>query len=323
MDLYLIAGGAFLTLFLLIAAVRGFLSRNRRLVPERLAPYAAQSDGPSVGADSSGNLLKQNSHSSIGSLDRLLVRRDFAGQIALDLTRADVPLRVGEYLLIRWLCALVAYYFGWLLTGNLVLAVAMGVVGYFMPRVYVKQAEQKRIRTFNDQLVDAITLMCNSLKSGYTFLQGMEVVTRDMPAPIAVEFGLALQEMDVGAGPEEALTALTRRVRSRDLDLLVTAMLVQRAVGGNLSEMLENIAHTIRERLRIQRDVRTLTSQERWSGYIIGALPIFLVAIIAVMNRSYVDMLFSTAVGRIMLGGCFMLDLVGLFFIRRIIAIDV
>jgi len=226
-------------------------------------------------------------------------------------------------LLIRWLCALGLGYLAFALTGNIVIALVAGAGGYFLPKMYVKRAEGKRVHAFNDQLVDAVTLVSNSLKSGYSFLQGMEAVTREMLPPIAQEFGIALQEMYVGARAEDALTNLTQRVRSDDLDLLVTSMIIQRTVGGNLAEILDNIAYTIRERLRIQRDVRTLTAQERMSGYIIGALPIVLIAVIAIMNRSYVDMLFGTTPGHIMLGAAVVLEVIGFWLIRRIIAIEV
>ena len=323
MDLVLIAGATFMTSFLLVVALVGALGQSRRMIQQRVAAYGVHGTAGLVDRGEGGSVLRQQRLSSIGALDRVLSRRNFAEELSLELARADVPLRVGEYLLIRWLSALLLFAVGWVLTGNLLLGLVGALVGYFLPQVYVRRAEQKRLHAFNDQLVDAITLVSNSLKSGYSFLQGMEAVTRDMTPPVAQEFGLALQEMYVGARAEEALTNLTRRVRSDDLDLLATSMIIQRTVGGNLSEILDNIAVTIRERLRIKRDLRTLTAQERISGYVIGALPVFLIAIISVLNRSYIDMLFSTTAGNIMLGVAVALELIGFWMISRIIAIDI
>ncbi|TAK27608.1 MAG: secretion system protein [Chloroflexota bacterium] len=324
MDAVLIVGATFMTVFLLVMALGGALSQERRLIPRRMAAYGVHDTTEAVQLDSGGgSVLRQKKLSSIDVLDRLLARRDFAEELAAELARANLPLRVGEYLLIRWLSALLLLAAGTLVTGNILIGLAAAVVGYLVPKLYVNRAEQKRLREFNDQLVDGITLVSNSLKSGYSFLQGMEAVTKDMTPPIAQEFGIALQEMYVGARAEEALTNLTKRVRSDDLDLLATSMIIQRTVGGNLSEILDNIAYTIRERLRIQRDLRTLTAQERMSGWVIGAMPVVLIGLISVLNRQYVGMLFSTTAGNIMLGAAVVLELIGFWMIKRIVAIEV
>jgi tight adherence protein B len=192
-----------------------------------------------------------------------------------------------------------------------------------LPRLWVKQCQRKRQRKFEDQLVEAITLLASTLKSGYSFLQGMEAVAREMPAPIGVEFDRLIKEIGVGARADEALLGLVERCRSEDLELVVTAIMIQRTVGGELAGILENIVKTVRERQKIKRDVSTLTAQQRWSGYVIGALPIVLMVLIGFGNRDYIDELLLTLHGQAMLGIAVVLEVIGFFMIRRIIAIEV
>jgi tight adherence protein B len=192
-----------------------------------------------------------------------------------------------------------------------------------MPAMYVWRRTKQRTSRLDEQLVEAMMLMAGGLRAGYSFLQGAEAVVRDLDDPIREEFAALLQDLRVGVQMEEALTGLARRTGSEEFDMLVTAVLVQRQSGGNLAEILETIAQTIRERMRIRREVQTLTAQERWSSYVVGALPIVAFTFLTFINPGYLDLLFGTSMGRLLLGAAIALEIVGFFIIRKIIDIQI
>jgi tight adherence protein B len=234
-----------------------------------------------------------------------------------------MPLRVGEYLMMRWIAALLAMLLVWQATHAAPMALTALVGGYFLPVLYVKRRQAGRVSKFDDQLVDALVLLANSLKSGYSFLQGVEAIAREMPEPIGVEFDEVLREIRMGGSVEEALMNMSERVRSADFELVVTAMVIQRQVGGNLTEVLASIAYTVRERHRILREVRVLTAQERASGYLVAALPVMLVFLLSLLNPRYIGGMWGDSAGRLMLGAGFVLAGLGLVVIRKMMDIDV
>jgi len=181
----------------------------------------------------------------------------------------------------------------------------------------------KRRKAFNSQLGDALILIANSLRTGYSFMQASDMVAQEMRPPISSEFARAVKEMNLGVTIEEALANLGKRINSEDLDLVLTAVLIQRQVGGNLSEVLDNIARTIRERVRIRGEIRTLTAQGRISGVIVSLLPIVLGLIIYLLNPEYVKLLFVHPFGKILLGVAGLGQVIGILVIRRIVDIEV
>lgn len=303
-------------------ALSSLLGEKPRSVKERIERYEARVKD-AADPKQEASILKDDRFSGIGWLDNLLQNTNFAQKTALDLARAAVPLRVSEYFFIRWLLAL-ALALVTLLSTNMVLVMPVaGLIGFLIPKFYLNHQKQSRIKKIVDQLMDAINLISNSLKSGYSFNQGLELVSREMPPPIADEFHQVLTEINLGGSAEEALGNLTKRVPSYDMDLMVTAFLIQRQVGGNLAEVLENIAHTIRERIRILGEVRTRTSQARLSGYIVGLLPFFLLGVIALLNPAYIRDMIGSPLGIIMLGVAFTMELIGFLAIKRIVNIQV
>lgn len=269
------------------------------------------------------SLLKDNRFSAIGWLDRVLQKTNFAEAMALDLARAAVPLRVAEYIFVRWLCGVVLALVPVLAGHTWALAPVTGMIGFFIPRFFLNHQKRQRVKKIVSQLMDAINLVSNALKSGYSFGQGMELVTKEMPPPIADEFNQVLIEMNMGGSAEEALNNLVKRVPSVDIDLMVTAFIIQRQVGGNLAEVLDNIAHTIRERIRILGEVRARTSQARLSGYIVGGMPFFLMGAISIINPAYLREMLASPLGTMMLGAALTMELIGFLIIRRVVAIEV
>ncbi len=234
----------------------------------------------------------------LARIDAAVSKGKQGSKIARDLARADLKLTVTEFIGLKILAALVGAgagaFVGRASPAALVLSAIVGaVLMSFAPNLYVGYAARKRIKSFNNQLGDGITLMGNSLRSGYSFLQSMDLVSREAPAPMSSEFRRVVQEIGLGLSTEEALANLLRRVPSDDLDLLITAVNIQHEVGGNLAQILETIGHTIRERVRIKGEIQVLTAQGRISAYVITALPILLAVAITLINPEYMAPMFK------------------------------
>jgi len=229
------------------------------------------------------------------SLEHVIEERGLGRGLATELARADLKITVAEFWAVTLIsvigvAALAALIYG----GNLILTLLGAIGGYFIPKIFVKMRQRKRLNAFNDQLGDGITLMANGLRAGYSLLQAMEAVGREMPSPMAEEFRRVVREIGLGIDNEKAFNNLLRRVPSDDLDLMVTAIGVQQEVGGNLAEILEIIGFVIRERVRIKGEIQVLTAQGQLSGYVISGLPIVLGLLLYAMNREYIGrMIFS------------------------------
>ena len=254
--------------------------------------------------------------------------RDFGSSLAQDLAQANLRLTVTEYLLLHAVSASLLMVVGYLASHNLGGGIVLGMGGLYLPRLWVKSRQRARRRAFDAQLGDTMTLAANSLRSGYSLLQALEVVSRDAPQPSAEEFGRVVREVSLGLTPEQALANLIRRVQSEDLELMVTAINVQHQVGGNLSMILDTISGTIRERVRVKGEIQSLTSQQRLSGYIIALLPVALAVFLTLVSPAYMLQLFSLQRVICMpmiclpIGGVIMIGL-GFFFIQKIVAIEV
>lgn len=239
-----------------------------------------------------------------------------------ELLQGDIPLKGGEFLALQAFLAMIFYFISMIATRSLGLGLLFLMLGMCIPRIYLSQAKKKKRKLFDNQLADSLLIIANSLRSGFSLLQAMEMVSQEMPNPISGEFKLTLREMTYGTSTETALVHLAERVGSKDLELLVTAILIQRQVGGNLAEVLMNIHSTIEDRLRIQLEIKTLTAQGRMSGYIIGFLPFGLIGAFSVLNPSYLKPLFSTPLGLTMLGAGIVAQVIGFLIIRKIIAVE-
>jgi tight adherence protein B len=267
---------------------------------------------------------KRRSTPIADSLNRALEGRRVSENLSTQLARADLKLTVGEFLVLQLLAAIAAGAAGYFLSGAIVIGILALVLGWFAPRWFMSYRQGARLRAFNDQLGDALNLMVNGLRSGYSIMQAMEAVSREMAPPLAAEFSRVVQEVQIGLSLDQALSNMLRRIRSDDLDLVVTAINVQREVGGNLAEILDVISFTIRERVRIKGEIRALTAQGRYSGYVISLLPICLVLVLFVVNKPYVSQLFTSGwcgwamvvCGLLMIG-------TGFIAIQKIVAIEV
>jgi tight adherence protein B len=257
-------------------------------------------------------------------VDKAIAGRGFADKIAAKLAQADLKLTPGEYIIIKITSVLGFFLIGYLLFHqSWFMATAAGVAGIYAPSIYVRIQQRRRLTAFDGQLGDTINLLANSLRSGYSLLQSMETVAKELPPPISVEFARVVQEIGLGLSSEQAMNNMLRRIQSDDLDLMITAVNVQHEVGGNLAEILEVIGHTIRERVRIKGEIRVLTAQGMISGYIISFLPIGLGLILYLMNPDYIAAMFQEVCGWIMVGVAFIGIVSGFFAIQKIVRIEV
>jgi tight adherence protein B len=263
-------------------------------------------------------------------------QRDFGANLAREIARADLKLKVSEYLMI-WAGTTVGVPIVMLLLsvavptlGNPLVLLVGALIGFMLPRFWLGRRKSSRINAFNKQLPDTITLIANALRAGSSFLQAIELVVRESRPPISTEFGRVIREVNLGLSFDTALENMVRRVRSDDLELMATAISIQHTVGGNLAEILDSIAFTIRERVRIKGEIRTLTAQQRLSGYVVGFLPIGLAGFLFIAAPQFMSPMFDSRVSLlglpagiiILFTGGFMMFL-GFMIIRRIVDIEV
>ncbi len=304
---------------LIIGGLVVFATRRKGSVEERLQTYAGATE---QAVETKG--AKKRASPLADGLNKALEGRKISENLSTQLARADLKITPGEFLVVQVMSALgfgVVGFFGF---GTPILAILAAVVGWFVPRFFVSRRQSQRLSAFNNQIGDALNLMVNGLRSGYSVLQAMEAVSRELPSPISVEFGRVVQEVQLGIPLDQALFNMLRRLKSDDLDLVITAINVQREVGGNLAEILDVISFTIRERVRIKGEIKVLTAQGQYSGYVISFLPIALGLVLFCVNKPYVSRLFTSgACGWAMVICSLLMIGTGFFAIQKIVQIEV
>ncbi|MGI8552268.1 MAG: type II secretion system F family protein [Dehalococcoidia bacterium] len=289
---------------------------------ERLARATGQG-GPPVANSSSGRLTFRTTRiSGNESVSRLLANVQFTRTIEQKLLRSDWKLRVSDFLVRSALVGIIAFGIVYRLSGSSYIAGGAGVVGLFIPRFLLNRNINKRRNLFNNQMIEVLTQMSNSLKAGFGLLQAIQQASNEAKHPISTELKQLLNDIQVGSSVEDAFNDLSYRVGSDDLDIVITAILIQRGAGGSLAEIIEGVAHTMRERIRIRGEINTLTTQGKYTGYLIGALPIILGGMFYVVNARYISLLWTTDPGKAMLVGWAVLQGFGFFVIRRILNIE-
>ena len=240
-----------------------------------------------------------------------------------ELYAASIMLRADEFIVI-WLCLCILIPCLMLFLGaNIIAYLAMLIICATGPIATVKIIKKKRLDKLDGQLVDALSIMCGALRAGFSFQKAMETISQEMPDPIAREFGRVSRECMLGMPMDFSFSRLIDRTRNKDLELICSAVLIQRQVGGNLAEVLDNVADTIRQRIKMKGDIKVLTASGTISGYIIGLLPVFLLLILMLLNPDYVNMFFTTNMGRIMLLVAGLLELIGFYFVKKVVSIKV
>ena len=327
----LVVVGIFAVFLLIGAGIAFITSSGQRAVDERLEQFVGSATPVEIAeaVEVAGRRTDMAER-----LDKAIAGRGFTGAIRLRIAEADLKLRVAEYIALQFICAIVVAALAWLLLdGNRLFTVLGALFGLRIPRIYAGNMAVSRLRKFDYQLSDTLNLWVNSLRSGYSVLQGMEAIATELSPPVSKEFERVVQEVRLGLTLSQALDNMYRRVPSEDLDLVNTAINIQREVGGNLAEILDIISFTIRERVRIKGEIRTMTAQQRASGWIISLLPIGLAGIIWLITPEYIEELFVMErpfivpdvfpCGWLIIGITLVMIFIGLQAIRKIVDIEV
>jgi tight adherence protein B len=295
-----------------ILGVDRVVRRDRTALDKRLRRYGGRayqlSDEEQKQAASAAvtQLLAKRVEASISG-------RTFAAALRTELARANLKFTF-------------AFAFGaisWLISGAFIVGGVFGAIGWFIPKIWMGRRQAARLKAFNNQLADTIALMGNSLRSGLSLVQSMEMISREAEPPISEEFQRVVREIGLGVGPQEALLHLVRRVDSDDLELLVTAILVQFEIGGNLSRILDSIANTIRERVKLQGEIRTMSAQGRMAGYVLSGMPVAIGGLLMLIAPSYMGALFSPGPWLVLPVAGAVGVVMGSLVIRKLVAIEV
>jgi tight adherence protein B len=309
-------------IILLIVGLDRALRHDRTALDKRLRRYGGRAyqltDEEQKQAASAAvtQLLAKRVEASISG-------RTFAAALQTDLARANLKLTVGEFLIVQVAVAAVIGMLAWLISGALFVGSIFGALGWFIPKIWLSRRQAGRLKSFNNQLGDTISLMSNSLRSGLSLVQSMEMISREAEAPISEEFQRVVREIGLGVGPQEALIHLGRRVASDDLELLVIAILVQFEIGGNLSRILDSIASTIRERVKLQGEIRTMSAQGRMAGWVLSGLPVAIGGLLMLIAPSYMGALFTPGPWLVLPVAGLIGVIMGSVVINKLVAIEV
>ena len=331
----LIIIGAVIALVVVVAIAAYFFTRSDdEIIDERLERFDQAEDDFSFDMDDDGTgqrtaepvSVLDESRRLLDPFNDYLSDRSMGQGVRQKLARANIKLTVAEYMVSQVGSAALAFLVGYvvLVPGDIITSAIIGAIGYFVPRIYVGREISQRLKKFEEQLPDTISLWVNALRSGYSVLQAMEAISNDAPEPTQGEFKRVVKEVQLGIDMDQALGHMVERIESEDLDLVVTAVNIQREVGGNLSEILEVISHTIRERIKLKGEIRVLTSQGRATGYLISGLPILLAIFLQTTQQGYMGQMFEDRMcGWPMIGlGLAMIGM-GFAAIQKIVDIDI
>lgn len=309
-----------LTIFILLYLIFRFIFRRRLATSYRLADIEAVSFDIDSGLDISALTGQQEDFSRIFSLPVLgrYVKKSYG-----ELVQAHILMRPTEFLLISLLSALISFLLLFVLTGIAGLALIFGIFGFFVPKLYISSAKNKRAKQLNNQLPEFLNILSNGLRAGLSFTQAIASSSDEMEDPIRWELKKVLRDNTLGRPMEDALNDLVVRTGDEDIEMFVTAINIQLQIGGNLSQVLDMIAETIRARVKLKGDVRTLTAQSRMSAAIIGLLPIGIALAISMLNPGYLNPLFTEPLGQILVGAAIVMTLIGALLLRKISQLEV
>ena len=317
----------FIVALLVCYFIYSYFTAETMTPSERLEKFLQHSQDQAGNKDISERLVVPPSEASdwrkkVQSLGSVFDTTSWAKRTESKLVQAGMNIRASEFAVITIGAMLLLMLILFIVSGrNLIMGFVGIVIGYMIPILIVKRKISLRRKMFNSQIADALVLISSSLRSGYSFMQAIEMVGREMHPPISEEFYRVLREINLGVTTDEAMNHMAERINSVDLDLVVTAVLIQRQIGGNLTEILDNIANTIRERVKIAGHIKTLTAQGRMSGIIISLLPVVVGGIVSILSPGYIMPLFTQAIGHVMIVAAVISEFIGIMLIRNIVDI--
>lgn len=295
--------------------------RSRKIASSRLADLRKSARAQVLGVDGA-ELEKDDPWGYMESLDSLLERLRPGKCIKTLLLHADTKLSLSGFFFVSTACALLTSLMG-LLSGMVSVALVSGAAGSVIPAIVLRVKRSRRLKAFNAALPDAIDLMARCLVAGHSIGSSIEMIGQQAPEPLAFEFVQVYQQQRLGLQFREALLQMADRIPSRDLQFFITAILVQKETGGDLTEILARTSHVIRERIRIEGEVRTRTAQGRLTGWILGLLPVVMLVLINIISPGYSHVLFHDPVGQYLMMAGATLIAIGAFCIRRIVDVQV
>ena len=312
---------AFLFFLLLFLGLQVLLRRKREMA-ERIQMFSGYQ--PSVVRRASVfEILRSRLHEIFAEKARRTGSTSRRSRLDLMMVRAGLPLLGSEFLAISAGGALLVFIIFALATRNLVTGLLALLLFLAADFVFVQRRITKRLNNFQRQLADCLSLVANSLRAGFSFLQTMEIISREMEPPMSTEFERVMRDTSLGKSLDEALHDMDERVGSADFSLVVTAVLIQQQVGGNLATILDTIRSTITERIRIRREVNTLTAQGKMSGIVLACIPVALALFFYITSPEYLTPLLTTDIGKVAIIGTVFLVIVGFIIIRKIVDIKV
>lgn len=305
-----ITGGIFV--YAVLSAVLDTSARDR--AEERLAELQSREDIDSLYQE----VLREKKRKKRRDGRRIIkASKQLEDLLAMSGVRLNANEYIYSWIAFTFLPALLLYLFG----ANMLTVLAGAIVGFAAPPLLVRRSRNKRREQFNRQLGDSLVIMSNCLRSGFSFQQAMESIATEMQPPISTEFARVLREMRFGVGMETALGHMSSRVRSDELDLMISAVLTSTQVGANLVDILDVCTSTVGDRIKIKDDIRVMSSQGKMSGIILASLPIVITLVLMFLNPTYIQSFFETQIGKTMLAVSVVMELVGFLVIRRIVDI--
>jgi tight adherence protein B len=291
---------------------------------DRIKPYFDEAEEVKTHLKGNNALrgIKSSLSTASNSLFRVFAFKGLRDKVDRSLIRADIAFTAEEILLIILATSILAAFFVYMLSGSILLCMFVVATVFLLYHSMIDSRIKKRRHKMNEQLADALDMIAGSLRTGFSFLKAMEVTANDMGEPIAKEFKRVIKEIDVGLTMDQALNNLLERMTIDDLELMVTAVVIQRQVGGNMAEILDNISGTIRSRIALKREVKVLAATGKASGIIISLLPPLLGIVIYIMDPKYISSLFTSRLGIIMLMISLFNECIGFIIIKKIVEIE-
>ena len=323
MTMILVLGMFVLGMGVVLGLYFGVLKLPGYLVQRKLEKRLEEITAPEEKTDTGNVLVKETHGGLLPGLDRMAAGTTRGSALALWIEQSGVNISISGLLMVAGVCAFV---FGFIAASALRLAVGWiggGVLGVALPFIFLRVKRTRRLRAFEEAFPEALDLVARALKAGHAFATGLKMVADEMPEPIGPEFRKTFDEQNFGLPLKDALANLTVRIPLLDVRFFSTAVLIQRETGGNLSEILENLAHVVRERFKILRQVRVYTAHGRLTGYVLLGLPVFLAIALAFINPEHMELLFRERMGHMMLGATVVMQTVGYFWIKQVIKIEV
>lgn len=309
----------FLALSLSIFGVNRLRWEQKEGLTKRLDKVVSSPDEEAEGKPGMPSLEINKLFSSVG---KGFTGLSFTKKIEIQLDKADVLLRVEEFIGMNICTAIGGGLLLLLLTNNTIYALLGLLLGASLPGLFVYRQKLKRAEMLSEEIGESLTGMSNSLRAGYSFQQAMDLIAKETQGPLGKEYRRTLREVNLGVTTDQALQNLVKRVNNEDMELMISTVLIQRSIGGNLAEIFDKIADTIRQRIRMKGEIQVLTAQGRISSWIIGAMPIVLLIAISVLSPDYVSMFFETPLGWGLLAFAAVSEVIGFILIKKVTNIE-